>query len=168
LTLDVDAFQVIAWHTFICIWWTKVLPSLSIPCIVCATLWAYSVSYTVIAVSVVGDPHGLYYRPTPLSFLHVHVQKSDVFLKTLAFLVVRYWCWISSHFLVHRITGQWLWEWTALFFSVLFYSLIFFRNRGLFSSLDISSYQSPYASGIKRASYTMILCVYHSHDLRLG
>ena len=62
------AFQVIAWHTFIAVWWSKRMTSLVTPCVCSIALWLYSFLYATIFISSQKNPLHRYYLPTPVRF----------------------------------------------------------------------------------------------------
>jgi hypothetical protein len=37
----------------------------------------------------------------------------------------KYWCWISSHYFVERLAGEYLWLWIALISAILYIPLYF-------------------------------------------
>ena len=66
--------QVIAWYTFIAVWWSKRMTSLLMPYICSTGLWLFSFLYSSIFISTQRHPKYRFYLPTPVG-LQLHLSR---------------------------------------------------------------------------------------------
>ncbi|TDL25439.1 hypothetical protein BD410DRAFT_813640 [Rickenella mellea] len=93
-------------HTFITVWSRKAVHSRRGAVMVVVMIWLFVILYASINLGIHSKGSIKYYSPTP------------------------YWCWIGKSFGKQRVTGEYMWLWIALFFSILMYVPLVLWNRG--------------------------------------
>jgi hypothetical protein len=116
-------------HTFCAVWWCKGEKALRTAQIVTALQWLYTILYVGIAIGT-HPPYELYIEPTPVC---CRLFVSHCVLTTFT---LQFWCWIGSDYTPQRITGEYLWLWVTLFFSLLSYIPLYLCSRGIIAADD--------------------------------